>query len=52
MAGGKPHPLTASNAAVSFANIRSLNDGAFELLTDLTLFNLKLAINSIDQRML
>jgi hypothetical protein len=53
MAGGKAHPLTASIAAAArFANIRSLNDGAFELLTDLTLFNLKLAINSIDHRML
>ena len=52
MAGREAHPLPASIAAAAgrFANIQSLNDDAFELLTDSTLFNLKLAINPIDHR--
>jgi hypothetical protein len=50
MAGGKAQPSFASIAAAAsrLPNIDSLNDTAFELLTDLALFNLKLAINLID----
>src|SRR5262249_863961 len=52
MADGKRTTRPISFAAVGRlpSNIRSLNDSAVELLTDLTVFNLELAINSIDHR--